>query len=328
MNNFINVVNVSGNGTNMHSVGAIIPSFKDDKGLWRRYLLEEHLPSYVNISNIDDITFSYNLQNYTDDEFNEAVTAIKNTMKLNPTWDAFIQRRSKYNEGLQTPVSMARVRYDTAMAVYFCKIFLYLDDDVVFHDRAGYKYKDIIDYMNYFPNCGAIMSAGFLGGYNYLDRIKLSYNKLMWTNRGLFIRNITETTGHLLYNQRYLDYPGGYEDLTPILELSKFGYYLGTSFNNNTYHRARGTDEGRIKSSKKEKRYSAEDNICDTNYSIKSLYNYLYKEFGITHTNPNVSSFYKFMNIIYEEYYKKSCINGINAYSCLSRYEVDIKLMR
>ena len=218
------------------NVGLVIPSVHDSLGRWKSVFIEKMIPSLVHISNVNNLRFLFNFQGYEGDDKNLVIEAIKKINEFNDTWQVQAIFNPMYN-----PVSMIRIRNDCMMQSPNLPLYVFLDDDVIFHDGSGDCYNEIIEFFKVTPELGLVMSAGFLGGYNYKHTLRYSDQKWYWTNRGLFFRNFRKIIGGsspIFTDESISECVGGYEDAVVAIEILAMGFKLATHFNNPASHRS------------------------------------------------------------------------------------------
>lgn len=323
-------------------VSLIIPVYRDKGDTWEKVFIKKHLNSYYDLAPMDNIQFLYNCQGFSGAEKEIVLCEIAKALENNPTWTAIVEFRDYYK---MNPVSMARVRYDTASLNPDAEIVIMLDDDVVFHDKVAMKYYGIVKYMKDNPECGAIMSAGFLGGSKAKGKIKLNYYKHWWTNRGLFLRNISNQGFDFIYPEEHIDTEGGMEDLVGVLYLLENGYFIATSFNNNTFHQGTPMTTGKndrayLNSYRKKQnkdliedtsenfekkignRYEGESGIHDMSVASTNLTSLFRKRYSTELYDSSIGAFKEVVKHVYNNYYTKNC--KIDAYKNAEKFEIDI----
>lgn len=280
--------------------GVVLPTY-NDKTKWYEMVIRfaESLP---NISEVDNLVFLINYQNV--DLFNPADAQVISTLEsaieeTNPTWSLKGEIHS-YDK----PISMVKVRSDCIlMGEDEVDLFLFIDDDVKFNKGAGECYNEIIDFFENDEKLGLVMSAGFLGGYNYKHQIKKALEKHWTVCRGLFLRNLKKYA-----NKSYGVYPrevqmihqGGYEEMIAAFEYVRLGYDLATHFNNPTTHKITTMDVD--KDSKKDVRYT-DDQIHNLERSFNSATDILWKVYDIDHEIKCAKDYQTALRLIYNKFH-------------------------
>ncbi len=284
----------------MSSIGVIIPSYHDDNSVWRSMFLSKMIPSLVNLMLVDNLKFLVNLQGYSDDELLEISGAFDQVIKCNSTWEYNLLNNPKYN---QDTLSMVRIRNDAMIIDPNLEYYIYTDDDIVYHDGSGKRYSFILTKMKENPGLGMVMSAGFLGGYNYVDKLKLSCSKHWMNNRGLIFRNLHYDKSPIYPDYVLDNHRGGFEDmLVAVSELSS-GYALATDFNNPASHKATKMDDS--EDHKSYIRYD-KDIIHDQEVTFSRMKDLLNTGYGIsTNGVSKLRDFGKIMDEVYYSHYVK-----------------------
>lgn len=206
----------------------------------------------------------------------EVVASLASAIRaINSNWIVSVAVNGKYK-----PVSMTRIRNDCMMLNPDCDLYLFVDDDTVFHNGCAENYEYIIEQFEKDDKLGMVMSAGFLGGYNYKGVLKYDYVKHWLTNRGLFLRNLHKENSPV-YSDEALEYmKAGYEDMVASMEEIAAGYKSATMFNNPTFSKPTKMEVG--KKSEKKDRYAdvaEEDKIHNVSISLESTSDYLNHRF-------------------------------------------------
>lgn len=255
-------------------IGVVLPTYRSEN--WREMILR-FTNSLTSIQEVDNLEFLVNLQNmdphsadmyyfeYLEDQI----------YQLNTTWGLLYRISDPYPK----PISMVRIRNDCMMLDPDCDIYLLVDDDMKFNAGAGKCYNEIIEFFKNDDQLGLVMSAGFLGGYNYVGILKYSVKKHWTVCRGLFIRNLHTCEASPVYPESALRiHNGGYEEMIAAMEVVRSGHTMATHFNNPTTHKITPMDTG--KSSNKQVRYE-EDQIHNLDITFVSSSEYIRTEYGI-----------------------------------------------
>lgn len=136
--------------------------------------------------------------------------------------------------------SMFALRAACADLDLACDLFMFVDDNLKFTygtehypRNSATRYKEVIDYMSKFGNCGSVQCEGTLGGSGWGFDIRPTTNGLVATTRGLFVRN---AFSHLFTpEERALK--GTLEETCAVYRLVHAGYYHAKQFNNPTQHK-------------------------------------------------------------------------------------------
>lgn len=258
-------------------VGVVVPVYcsNDEWSLWD--LKERFIPHLEHIKSYNNYEFLININGNTenliyDEIYNNLCAAIR---KHNPNWQLKL-----VITGMYRPASMTRIRNDCMMLDPDCDLYLFVDDDTVFHNGCADNYEYIIKQFEEDNKLGVVMSAGFLGGYNYKGVLKYDYVKHWLTNRGLFLRNLHKEQSPVYSNEALEYMKAGYEDMVAAMEEIAAGYKSATMFNNPTYSKPTKMEVG--KESKKKDRYSdiPEDHkIHNVLISLDSTSDYLNHRF-------------------------------------------------
>lgn len=277
-------------------VGVIVPSYKDSDGKWKT-ILKKFFEGLTHLKNHDEYEFLFNFQNYSsDDEIFIKSTYLTQIEKINPHWTYKAQFVAPYDD-----ISMVRVRNDAMMLNRHLPLYVSIDDDVYFHSGSGEHYKEIIDLFESDPSVGMIMSAGFLGGYNYKHVPKFSVGKHWMTNRGQFVRNQYAPNSPVFSDVTLEYHRGGYEDMLLALETLARGYKLGTYFNNPAYHKIskmEGSSESTNFKGKSESRYE-DDQIHRTDTTFESLNRIMKDRFLLDTDIQSINDFAKIQSSIH-----------------------------
>lgn len=258
-------------------IGVVLPTYKDTTGKWFN-MINRFLDSLQFISEVDGLVFLVNYQNvdptYSDSTY--ILTKFEDVVyRTNPTWELNYVLSDPY----PNPISMVRIRNDCMLLDPNCDLYLFIDDDMKFNKGAGARYNQIIQFFNDDPDLGLVMSAGFLGGYNYIDNLKYAVKKHWTVCRGLFIRNIHTCNKSPIYPEAALQmHEGGYEEMLVAWEMVRRGFLMATHFNNPTTHKVMFMDKD--VSSDKDARYE-NDQIHNIDISFASASRYLKHEYGI-----------------------------------------------
>lgn len=229
------------------SVGIVIPTYYDGPdGKWKG-LVNKLIPSIHNLLPLRNVTFLVNFQGYPDYDVQEVLGEFKSkidTLSDQVRWDLKCISRGYYD----APISMVMIRNDTMMINPDLKYYMFMDDDTKFNPGAGKHYNDILCFMDEDNNLGSVMSAGFLGGYNYVGKLKDNIAKWWMTNRGLILRNIileNNTRESVVYGKEALrNAVGGMEEIVACCEMLSRGYITATYFNNPTTAKASNLTDG------------------------------------------------------------------------------------
>lgn len=258
-------------------VGVVVPVYcsGDEWSLWD--LKEKFIPHCEHIKSYDNYEFLININGNTENICLDDVDKIVNAFeKINPNWIVRVHISGKYK-----PVSMTQIRNDCMMLNPNCDLYVFVDDDTVFHDGCAENYEYIIKQFEEDDKLGMVMSAGFLGGYNYKGVLKYDYVKHWLTNRGLFLRNLHKEQSPV-YSIEALKYmKAGYEDMVAAMEEIAAGYKSATMFNNPTYSKPTKMEVG--KESKKKDRYAdvpEDEKIHNVSISLESTSDYLNHRFA------------------------------------------------
>lgn len=254
------------------SLGIVLPTYHDDNGVWRSKLVDTFIPNLSNITELNNIKFLVNFQRYSHEEVLEVVNKFNEKFKeLNKTtWKIEYVENDQY-----VPVSMVRIRNDCMMIDPNLNYYMFVDDDTKFNSGAGMNYSDMMNFMDQDDRLGSIMSAGYLGGYNYVGKLK--YDKCKWwmTNRGLMLRNINKDKDYSpVYSKSALECVGGLEEIIACCDMLLSGYKTSTYFNNPTSSRPTNLNSGG------NPRYSKNE-IHNYDIFTESFYNYTSSVLGI-----------------------------------------------
>ena len=249
-------------------VGVVLPTYNDGKKWYE--MLTRFTSSLYHIREVDNLEFLVNYQNIDPKSYDDIIMSNLEDMiyKLNPTWDLIYTVSPKYPK----PISMVRIRNDCMKLDLECDLYLYLDDDVKFNPGAGECYKEIIQFFEADPKLGLVMSAGYLGGYNYVGKLKYAVEKHWMTNKGFFFRNLHISSESPIYPEEAIStHEGGYEEMLVAMEIAHNGYKMATHFNNPTTHKIQQMD---VDSKKIKDRYE-DDAIHDLDTTFTSIQSYL-----------------------------------------------------
>lgn len=256
-------------------IGVVLPTYNDgDK--WYS-MLTRFSESLVNIRDVDNLEFLVNYQNCDMSTYDDI---IKSTLEdfvyaMNPTWGLIYRISEPYAK----PISMVKIRNDCMMLDPDCDLYLFVDDDMKFNSGAGDCYNEIIKFFEDDPELGMVMSAGYLGGYNYEHQLKYTVKKHWTVSRGLFIRNLRTCPESPIYPASALQiHQGGYEEMLVAMEIVRSGRKMATHFNNPTTHKVMPMDVG--KEANKDCRYE-DDQIHNIDVSFTSSSAYLLHEYGV-----------------------------------------------
>lgn len=255
-------------------IGVVLPTYRSEN--WREMILR-FTNSLTSIQEVDNLEFLVNLQNidphsadmyyfeYLEDQI----------YQLNTTWGLLYRISDPYPK----PISMVRIRNDCMMLDPDCDIYLFVDDDMKFNPGAGHCYNEIIRFFEEDDQLGLVMSAGYLGGYNYVGTLKYATEKHWTVCRGLFLRNIHTCAESPIYPALALQiHNGGYEEMIAAMEIVRSKHKMATHFNNPTTHKITPMDTG--KASSKGARYE-DDQIHNIDITFETSSRYLLEEYGI-----------------------------------------------
>lgn len=256
-------------------IGVVLPTYNDGKSWYK--MLTRFSESLVHIAQVDNLKFLVNYQNVDPTSYDDIIMSTLEDFiyAMNPTWELEYRVSDTYPK----PISMVKIRNDCMMLDPNCDLYLFVDDDMKFNSGAGSCYNEIISFFEEDPDLGMVMSAGYLGGYNYVGQLKYAVQKHWTVGKGLFIRNLHTSPESPIYPASALEiHQGGYEEMLAAMEVVREGYKLATHFNNPTTHKVMPMDVG--KDTNKECRYE-DDQIHDINVSFSTSSKYLMQEYGI-----------------------------------------------
>lgn len=285
---------------NINKIGVVLPTY--NSGPEWKSMLKRFTESLVNISNVDNLEFLINAQHICEsDDGGFLSECIQRMTEFNKTWKSKLVIH--HYEG---PISMVNIRNDCMSLDPSCDLYMFVDDDIKFNKGAGDCYNEIIGFFESDPKLGMVMSAGYLGGYNYKHQIKKAVEKHWWTNRGLFFRNLHFENSPIFRSTTLDLHIGGYEDMLVAFTLLSEGYDLATHFNNPTSHKSTPMNGGDEKDSSNN-RYES-DNIHCTTPTFKSIERILSVEYGLTQEiKDRLDLIHALRNI-----YNKSLIRKVN----------------
>lgn len=273
-------------------IGVVLPTYNDGNKWYE--MLTRFSESLVNIKDVDNLEFLVNYQNCDTSSYDDIIMSTLEDFiyQMNPTWDMIYQISEPYPK----PISMVKIRNDCMMLDPDCDIYLFVDDDMKFNSGAGDCYNEIIQFFQNEPDLGLVMSAGYLGGYNYKNQLKYAVQKHWTVCRGLFIRNLRTCNESPIYPASALTiHQGGYEEMIAAMEVVRRGYKMATHFNNPTTHKVMPIDVG--KDANKDCRYE-DDQIHNINNSFTSSSAYLSTEYGINLNIKRAKDYQTALNLI------------------------------
>lgn len=222
-------------------LGMVLPVYCDKN---KTYVdrIDKFTTRLVHLKSIDNLEFLVNIQSEDSKDYHYVREVLGSTGPLyNNTWEFKFLESSYYN-----PVSMAQIRNDCMMLDSNLDLYCFIDDDVYYNAGAAECYQEILDFFEEDPQLGMVMSAGFLGGYNYKHQLKYAVNKQWQTGRGLFFRSLKGVNCYgtksgstsPLYDDTLLENcVGGCEEFLGAVEELSAGRKLATHFNNPTTHK-------------------------------------------------------------------------------------------
>lgn len=256
-------------------IGVVLPTYNDGDQWYQ--MLSRFTESLVHIREVDNLEFLVNYQNVDTKSYDDIMMSTLEDFiySMNPTWGLIYRVSDPYPK----PISMVKIRNDCMMLDPDCDLYLFVDDDMKFNSGAGDCYNEIIKFFEDNDDLGLVMSAGFLGGYNYKNQLKYTVKKHWTVCRGLFIRNLRTCADSPIYPVSALSiHEGGYEEMIAAMEVIRKGYKMATHFNNPTTHKVMPMDVG--KEANKDCRYE-DDQIHNIDRSFTSSSTYLAQEYGI-----------------------------------------------
>lgn len=269
-------------------IGVVLPTYRDPNGKWDR-IFKRFIDSLDNIENVNNLEFLVNYQNPYKLSDNNLLDYLESRIReLNSTWSLKIKSNT-YDK-----ISMVVIRNDCMKMNMDCDFYLFIDDDMKFNKGAGDCYNEMINFFKEDEELGMIMSAGFLGGYNYKHKLKYAISKHWYVCRGLMIRNLHISEDSPLYSKDILDlHEGGYEEMPIAMEVTSLGLKMATHFNNPTTHKIVMTD----KNNGKEARYS-DDNIHKVDIAFDSISKFIKSRYNIDYEIKSNKDFQVVLNMI------------------------------
>lgn len=211
-------------------IGVVVPSYLDDRDFWIK-IVNRFYDSLTYIKKLDNLEFLCNWQNIPEDDIDvmNTIERFNQVSEYNSTWEY----KSLMNRDYRPRRSMCCIRNDAMMLDRSCDVYLYVDDDLFYRDEKSYDdLKFVIDEFERDERLGLVMCAGYLGGYNYVDKLRYDSHKYYMTNLGLFLRNINRCPESPIYSKESLDtHQRAFEDVIADFEINKAGYRCATRFN-------------------------------------------------------------------------------------------------
>lgn len=283
-------------------VGIVVPSYRGEGDKWKSILTKFVSRLKLHMNNYDHYVFLFNFQGYSNDEQIYIEENIINEIRnINSNWKVLFSFRDPYEV-----VSMVRIREDAIQLNPDLDVYAYFDDDIFINEGSGEHYAEIINYFKEDPKLGMVMSAGFLGGYRYVGKLKYDVSKHWMTNRGLFFRNLHLDNGSAINHDELLNnHIGGYEDMLVAFEQLRVGNKLATYFNNPAYHKITPMEGKNDKSdyANKESRYE-EDSIHNVDNSFESITTIMKCRYGIDYHITSRNDFKYLLTMINDKYQK------------------------
>lgn len=276
-------------------VGVVVPSYYNED--WKKNI-KRFSNSLEYLEGVDNLVFLFNFQNLPTDFYLDGTNEIKAIIHelfydinmTNSTWNYYYQVVPKYN-----PVSMCRIRNDCMMMCPDCDVYLFLDDDHYFKAGSAEHYNLAIKSFEEDPELGLVMCAGYLGGYNYVGKLKYDYAKFWMTSRGLFLRNIHRCLESPIYPASLLEYhSGGYEETLASMEIFQANLKMATLFNCPTLHPRTVHMEG-------SKNKNEDDEVHNVDVSAESLERYIFEQFNEKVRIDGADSIRKCMKMLYKK---------------------------
>lgn len=211
-------------------VGIIIPTCSPDD------MENKFIPSLKYISELKGVAEF--LIHFNGDEYSGAIIDTIVNMLHYLGWEY----KYTFTKFPRKPVNLIRLRTECAILSPDCKYYMFADDDFRFVgstpkiDRSsGQRYLEVIDYMDYFDECGVVNVKSFLGGKPQWLKIVPTDHEMIATNRGLFLRNMSDH-GFLLSPKNTHHFVGGLEETLFAYERIALGYFVAKQMNNPTVH--------------------------------------------------------------------------------------------
>jgi hypothetical protein len=202
-------------------VGMILPVYRDDRHYWYKNFVKKMIPSLFYLRNTP-IKFLINFQRFGQSQVDQLIA----NMAL--SYGSSFQYGHIINY-YEPPVSMSKIREDTAQIDPTCDIYICADDDMVFGRNASRRYNEIIKYMEETPKCGVVMALGYYGGNHTKEKIIDTYEMIWQTARGLFLRNVGDP-GWVFVPPDSWECVGGLEDAYAVYSRFALGYTGAKTF--------------------------------------------------------------------------------------------------
>lgn len=278
-----------------NKIGVVVPSYATSEF---KSTLTKFFDSLQHLACMDNLEFLFNFQNYAEEDRSWVLDKVDKLSLINNTWTYKYVFNDKYD-----PVSMVRIRNDCMMLDNDCWMYLSVDDDHVFHKGAGEHYNEILQFFKDDPTLGMVMSAGFLGGYNYKHKLKYAVNKHWHTCRGQLFRNFKSFTnnGSPIYSDDALTYcRAGFEDMVIAMETLSNGFQLATMFNNPTYTKPTTMESAdQTKTNGKTNRYGdGQDHIHDVSTTFSAMEEYVAHRFDHKFSITNIKDYQPILTYI------------------------------
>lgn len=143
----------------------------------------------------------------------------------------------------QKPISMMDYRNRCALLDKSVDYYGIADDNFMFTEgtpayniNSLTRYRQVIQYMNTFENCGYVMCEGSLGGSIQKLKIAPTLSGLVSTQRGIFFRNIYKQELNV-WPSDTINIAGGCEETIVCYDIISKGFFPAKQFNNPTQHK-------------------------------------------------------------------------------------------